>query len=433
MSIFKDNALSLIQFLNEGSSAFHVVLEAEKQLAANGFSKLNPGDVWNLQRGGKYFLNANNSSVFAFIVGKGNIAQNGFRIIAAHTDSPTIKIKPNPVMNVYQHFMKLNIETYGGGIWYTWFDRPLGIAGRVSLKSKNPLSPQNSFVRIDKPVAIIPHLAIHMNRGVNDGNSINAQKDLLPLIALNSGNEFSTNALHKMLADELQTSPDQILDYELNLFETHKGELVGANEEMISMGKIDNQAMVHAGLKALLSASNSEATQMVAFFDNEEVGSGSKQGAHAPVLKHIIERIVMQFKESDQDYYRALHHSFLISADMAHSLHPNYTEKYDPTNLPVMNNGPVIKIAANQKYTSDSDSAASFAQICETAGIPYQRFVNRADMAGGSTLGNIATAHLNIRMVDVGTPMLAMHSIRELSGVVDHTHCINAFTKFYEV
>ena len=429
-----DNANSLLDFINKGSSAFHVVLETERQLAAHGFKALNPGEIWQLERGGKYYVSANNSSVFAFVVGKGDIASNGFKIIAAHTDSPTIKIKPNPVMQVSQHYTKLNIETYGGGIWYTWFDRPLSIAGRVSLKSNKPMFPENKFVRFGNPVAIIPHLAIHMNRSVNEGNNINAQRDLLPLLSLNNGSNMGADALLQLLANELGTNTDQILDYELNLFETNPGELIGPNKEFISIGKIDNQAMVHAGLKALLDTKTAnDATLMVAFFDNEEVGSGSKQGAHAPVLKHIMERIVLQFKSSDQDYYRALHHSFLISADMAHALHPNYTDKYDPTNQPLMNMGPVIKIAANQKYTTDSDSAATFAQICHEANVPYQRFVNRADAAGGSTLGNIATGQINIRMVDVGSPMLAMHSIRELSGVADHTYAIKAFSKFFEI
>ena len=430
----KQYAKELIEFIHESPTNFHAVANAKKELLSNGFKQLFSGEAWQIEKGGKYFVTKNHSSLFAFEIGSGEIAEDGFKIVCAHSDSPTFRIKPNAEMPVAGKYLKLNTEVYGGPIMYTWFDRPLSMAGRVMLRSLNPLKPATQFVNFKRPLMVIPHIAIHFNRAVNDqGNPLSKQKDMLPVIAMINDTFEKDDYLVKLIAEEMGVSPEDILDFDLTLYEYEKCCLFGVNEEFISSGKLDDLAMAHAGLKAFVASEKCRKTKVLAIFDNEEVGSGTKQGAGSPILRTIVERIVFGLGGKPEDLYRAIHNSFMISADMAHALHPNYVEKHDPTNHPVMNGGPVIKFNANQKYVTDGDSAAVFETICKMAGVPCQKFVNHSDMAGGSTLGNILLSQMEMRGVDIGNPMWAMHSVRETGGVLDHAYVIKAFTTFYNI
>ncbi len=426
-------AKELIEFIHNSPSTYQVISNIEKTLIANNFIQLNLTDRWNIEKGGKYFTCKNGSAIFAFSIGNEDIPSSGIKMVSAHSDSPTFKIKPDPEILVEKKLLKLNTEVYGGPILMSWLDRPLSIAGRISLKSTNPLFPVNRYIDFKKPILIIPNLAIHLNRTVNDGVALNKQKDLLPLMGIVKDTFEKENYLIKLLAKELNVSPEDIIDFDLTLYEYEKGCIMGINDEFISSPKLDDLAMVHAGLKALIQSNNTNNTQMLCIFDNEEVGSQTKQGAGSPILSNILKRINSSLGYDDDDFYRTIYNSFMISADMAHSIHPNQVEKHDPVLHPVINSGPVIKIHANQKYTTDGDSGAVFETICQKANVPYQKFVNRSDMDGGSTLGNISLSQIDIRSVDIGNPMLAMHSIRELAGVLDHLYVTKAFKTFFDL
>ena len=429
----KKCAQELINFLDKSPNNFFAIDTLKKELLTAGFQELKANESWNLNRDGKYFVTKNDSSLFAFIPGTQPVGDAGFKLICAHSDSPSFRIKPAPEMLTEGGVLKLNTEVYGGPILYTWFDRPLSLAGRVILKSNDPLHPTTRLVDFKKPVLLIPHLAIHMNRAVNDGNPLSKQKDMLPVLTIVNDTFEKENYLLNLVANELKVAPEEVLDFDLTLYDVQKGSFVGLQEEFISCGRLDDLAMVHAGMRALLDSPQGAQTRVLAIFDNEETGSGTKQGAASPVLANILERVVKAFGGNSEDFYRAIANSFMISADMAHALHPNYPEKHDPTNHPKMGGGPVIKIHANQKYLTDADSAAVFKTICNLAGVPVQQFVNHSDMAGGSTLGNILTSQLEMRGVDMGNPMWGMHSVRETAAVADHWYAIKAFTKFFEI
>ncbi|MDR2129928.1 MAG: M18 family aminopeptidase [Odoribacteraceae bacterium] len=428
-------ANELIEFIYQSPTNYHAVARVKRELSAGGFISLSQGEAWSLEQGGKYMVTQNDSSLFAFEIGHGSCARDGFNLICAHSDSPTFRVKPHPELPIGGRYLKLNTEVYGGPILYTWFDRPLSLAGRVLLKGEEALRPVTCFVHFDRPLLVIPHIAIHFNRTINEqGNPLSKQKDMLPVLGMINEHFEKERFLSRLVAQEIGVPETEVLDFDLTLYEHAKGSLCGLNEEFISSGKLDDLAMVHAGVKALVgSTGRSRHTRVLAIFDNEEVGSGTKQGAASPVLRTIIERIVFGLGGSPEDLYRAIHHSFMISADMAHALHPNYAEKHDPTNHPVINGGPVIKFNANQKYVTDGDSAAVFETICGMAGVPCQRFVNHSDMAGGSTLGNLLLSQMEMRGVDVGNPMWGMHSVRETAGVQDHAAMIKAFTTFYNL
>ena len=425
-------ARDLIDFIDASPSPFHVILNIKAALKKQGFQELLPGDMWEISPGEKYFVSKNETALIAFVAGLGKPEENGFRIIAAHSDSPSIKIKPNPGVRTNKNYFNLNTEVYGGPILSTWFDRPLSIAGRVSVTGNKLLKPDIHFVNFKQAMCVIPNLAIHLNREINDGLKIERQKMLLPVLAL-SGNELGEKELlHGLIGSELDILPENILDYDLNLYDVSPGRIMGPYEEFISSGKLDNLAMVHTGVQALTDCAPGEATQLFVCFDNEEVGSLSKQGAGSPFLRNVIHRICDQYGKNVESFYRSIEHSFMISADMAHAVHPAFNEKYDPVSQPLLNEGPVIKINANQKYTSDSDSSAVFEMLCRNAGVPVQKYVNHSDVAGGSTLGGISSAQLDMRSVDIGNPILAMHSICEFGGVEDHYYVLQAFSEFYK-
>lgn len=403
-------------------------------LDAKGYQCLEGSARWTLEAGGKYYTVRNSSALIAFEMPESKNPTGGFKIISAHSDSPGFRIKPHSEMVCENRVVKLNTEVYGGPILYTWFDRPLSIAGRVILRTDNPLYPETRLLRIERPLLTIPHLAIHFNRAVNDGNPLSRQKDMLPVIALINDKLEADNMMLKLIASELAVDESRILDFDMSLYDTTKACLVGLNNEFITSGRIDDLSMVHAAVEALLASHpQTDMVKVVAVFDNEETGSGTKQGAASPILRFVTRRITDAMGGTGEDWMRAIDKSFMVSADNAHALHPNYVEKQDPTNHPMIGGGPVIKINANCKYMTDADSAAVFRTVCERAGVPYQYFVNHSDVAGGSTLGNILTSQLPLRGVDMGAAIWAMHSVRETAGVSDHDYITRAFAAFYDI
>ena len=422
---------SLLDFLDNSPCNFLAVASIREMLVANGFTELNLCDKWQLSSGGKYFTTKNDSAIFAFTIGHTPIAETGVKIIAAHSDSPGFRIKPNAVINTESGVVKLNTEVYGGPILYTWFDRPLSVAGRVILRGIDPLHPVTRLLKINRPLLVIPHLPIHFNRNVNDGNPLSKQKDMLPMLGRITDMAEKDNLLLKLIAKELNVDITDILDFDLTLYDIHHATLTGLNNEFLCSGRIDDLSMAHAAITAIIEGNDTQTTHIAAIFDNEETGSGTKQGAASPVLAGIIERIACAQNASHEDFLRCIEQSFMISADNAHAFHPNYPEKFDPTNHPAIGGGPVIKINANCKYMTDAMSAAIFRSLCEEAGSPYQYFVNHSDVAGGSTLGNILTSQIDIEGVDVGNPLWAMHSVCETGSTDDHVNMIKVFTHFF--
>jgi aspartyl aminopeptidase len=426
---------SLINFLNESPVNFLAVNSVAKRLEEAGYKKFVATDsLTGITPGQKFYVTKNDSSIYAFHIGNQPLSEVGFHIICAHCDSPTFRIKPNPEMLCEGGVVKLNTELYGGAIMSTWFDRPLSLAGRVIVKSNDVLRPETRLLHIKRPLLQIPNLAIHFNRQVNDGVALSKQKDMLPVLGIISSNLEADNILLNIISSEIGVKISDIIDFDLYLYDTTPACLFGLNNEFISSGRLDDLSMVHAGLEALLNDSvTPEVTKVLAIFDNEETGSQTKQGAGSPFLANTIQRIVLAQGGCLDDFYRCVEHSFMISADNAHAWHPNYAEKMDPTNHPKMGGGPIIKFNAAQKYASDAYSASVFANICKSAGVPYQKFVNHSDVAGGSTLGNILASSLPVSGVDMGNPVWAMHSVRETANTNDHIFCIKAFSEFYKL
>lgn len=427
----------LIDFLKESPVNFLAVDAVSRRLDEAGFRKIDAtAPLTSVAAGDKLYVTKNDSSVYAFVVGNKPMGDAGFHIICSHCDSPTFRIKPNAEM-LRGGMLSLNTEVYGGPIMSTWFDRPLSLAGRVILKTDDVMHPETRLLHVKRPLLLIPNLAIHFNRQVNDGVKLSKQKDMLPLMATAVNEQMQKDGvLLTLIAEELGVEKSRIIDFDLYLYDVTPAMTVGLNQEMISGGRLDDLSMVHASLEALLSATSDvpvpEVTRVMAVFDNEETGSQTKQGAGSPFLRSMIERIVMAQGGTMDDVYRAIEQAFMISADNAHAWHPNYSEKYDPTNHPVLGGGPVIKLNAAQKYASDAMSAAVFAGLCEKAGVPCQYFVNHSDCAGGSTLGNILASSLPLRGVDMGNGVLGMHSVRETGSVADHEYCIKAFKELYK-
>lgn len=428
----KDYLSSLLRFMDNSPCNFLAVNSVKEILEQNGFKELKLSDKFeNIKGGDKFFFTKNDSAVFALKIGRKPEAETGFKIIAAHSDSPCFRIKPGAEIACDGGIVKLNTEVYGGPILYTWFDRPLSVAGRVILKGDDALNVVSRTIKIDRPLLQIAHLAIHFNRAVNEGNKLSKQKDMLPIIARVNERLEADNMLLKLVAEHLGVALDDILDFDLLLYDTTPACTFGLHDEFISSGRLDDLSMVHAAVTAMVEGTDDDTTRVVAIFDNEETGSGTKQGAGSPVLANALRRVVEARGGDFDDFCRALQRSFMVSADNAHAFHPNYAEKYDPTNHPSLGGGPCIKINSNCKYMTDAHSAAIFKSLCIEAGSPYQYFVNHSDVAGGSTLGNILTAQIDIEGVDVGNPLLAMHSVRETASVSDHVNMIKVMTKFF--
>lgn len=428
----------LLKFLDASPVNFLAARNIACELEQNGYRRLDPQQpLGELKAGDKVYVTKNDSSVYAFRLGRKPLAETGFHMICAHSDSPTFRVKPHAEMTGEGGLVRLNTEVYGGPILSTWFDRPLTLAGRVIVRGKDAMSPETMLMHVRRPLLQISNLAIHFNRQVNDGVKLSKQKDMLPLLGLINDELEQGNLLMNVIVEELSkqrpVSHEDILDFDLYLADTQPACTFGVHDEFISSGRLDDLSMCFAGLEALIAAPESDTTQVLAIFDNEETGSQTKQGAGSPFLASMLMRIARQQSGTEEAYWQAVERAFMISADNAHAFHPNYAEKYDPTNHPMLGGGPAIKFNASQKYASDAVSAAIFAEICRKAGVPCQRFVNHSDVAGGSTLGNILASTVPLRGVDMGNAILGMHSCRETGSVADHEYCVRTFTEFYSL
>ncbi len=409
--MYQKTAKKLLKFIQKSPTAFQAVEEMSQRLQKEGFKELKEEKHWDLKAGGNYFVTRNHSAVIAFSIPKKPAWK--FHIMASHSDSPALKIKENPEMEVEKAYIKLNVERYGGMLLAPWFDRPLSVAGRLIVRKNGEI--QEKLVAVDKELLVIPNLAIHMNREVNDGYKYNVQKDMLPLYSDYDGK----GSFMKLMAAEADVAEEDILGHDLFLYDRTPGTVWGANEEFISAPRLDDIQCAFASLEGFLRGERKESIAVHCVLDNEEVGSTTKQGAASTFLKDTLMRINMGLGRTQEEYLMTLADSFMVSADNAHALHPNHTDKTDPVNRPVLNGGIVIKYNANQKYCTDGVSAAIFKDICDRAEVPYQIFVNRSDMAGGSTLGNISNTQVPMKTVDIGLAQLAMHSVYETTGAKD--------------
>ena len=418
-----EHVQELFDFIQQSPSCFHVIENVKKQLTEQGFEELCENKNWQIKEGGKYFVTRNLSSVIAFKVPTKNL--KSFHIVDSHSDSPTFKIKDHPEQVVKGKYVQLNTERYGGMIYSTWFDRPLSIAGRALVKTETGVA--TKLLNIDRDLLVIPNLAVHMDRTVNDGMKYNPQVNLLPLY----GDAASKDTFNKLVAEACGTAEENIISTDLFLYNRTAPTVWGAHNEYMSCAKLDDLECAFSSLKAFLKGENSQSVSVCAIFDNEEVGSSTKQGANSTFMYDILHRINENLGRTEEQYHTAVASSFMLSADNAHALHPNHPAISDPTNPVYLNEGIVIKHNANQKYTTDAVSSAIFQKMCEEKNVPYQHFVNRSDVAGGSTLGNIANTHVSLNTVDIGMAQLAMHSSYETAGVLDLDYMIAGMEAFY--
>ena len=427
---FEKDALELMEFIETATSPFHVVAKSATILQENGFTELDMKQPWALQQGGNYYTIPYPSTLFAFSIGKDTSDSSDFRIVATHTDHPCLMIKPLADMSS-NGYRKINTEIYGGPILNTWLDRPLSIAGRVAITSNKVFEPEMRFIDIRRPVLTIPNLAIHMNREVNKGVELNRQIDMIPIIGLVNDNLNKDGYFMNFLAGELGVDADKILDFELYIYNSEKGQLVGAEEEFISCPRLDNLTSTYGALRAITNKNRNDGINVIALFDNEEVGSKTKQGADSTLMTMLLEKIYEGLGFSHTRCLEAIMRSMHLSVDVAHAIHPNHSEKSDPTTFAKLNEGIVIKINNNQKYATDSKAIATLQQLCESGSVKYQKYVNRSDIAGGGTLGSLVSSQIPMLTVDLGIPMLAMHSARELMGVKDQTYMNQLLHTFF--
>lgn len=424
--VFDEINRELLEFLDNSPSSFHAVANMEALLDKAGCTRLLEGHKWELEPGKGYYVSRNGSALIAFRIPVKDFA--GFQIMASHSDSPVFKVKNNAEIEVDKKFVKLNVEKYGGMLCAPWLDRPLSVAGRIVVRT--PDGVETKLVNVDRDLMIIPNLAIHMNRSVNEGYEYNAQKDMLPLFCQADGKAAKGKFL-QLIAEEAGVKAEDILDTDLFLYNRMKGTVLGLNGEYISSPHLDDLQCAFASLKGFLEAEPKDSVAVHCVLDNEEVGSGTKQGAASTFLKDVLHRINSAMGRTEEEYLTALASSFMVSADNAHSIHPNQPDKADPTNRPYMNDGIVIKYSANQKYTTDAVSGALFKAICERAQVPYQTFHNRSDMLGGSTLGNISGTQVALNTVDIGLAQLAMHSNYETAGSKDTAYLVEAAKELF--
>lgn len=416
-------AEELLKFIDRSPSCYHAVANLTGEYDARGFVRLYENEVWKPEKGKKYYTVRNDSSVIAFQIPE---KIKGFHITAAHSDSPTFKIKETPEMKAEGHYVRLNTEKYGGMILSTWLDRPLSVAGRIAVAEDGKIV--TKLVNIDRDLCVIPNLAIHMNREINKGMEYNPQVDMLPLYA---DSREGKGALLRQAAKAAGVKESEILGQDLFLYVREKGRILGENHEYILSPRLDDLQCVYAANRAFLDTEPEEFVSVLAVFDNEEVGSGTRQGADSTFLEDVLWRLAEGLGADKSTYLAWVAASFLISADNAHAVHPNHPEKADPTNRPLLNGGIVIKFHGSQRYTTDAVTAGEMKRLCKEAGVPCQTFANRADIPGGSTLGNISTAHVSVASVDIGLPQLAMHSAVETGGVRDTLYAVKALREFY--
>lgn len=423
--MFEKITKDMLKFIDASPTCYHVISNLETRLDAEGYTRLRESESWKLKAGGKYYVTRNGSSIISFQIPKKTF--KGFLMTASHSDSPSFKIKENPEMAEGGVYVKLNVEGYGGMLDGPWFDRPLSIAGRVFVKdSDNSISMK--LINIDRDLVMMPSLAIHMNREANNGYKFNAQKDMQPLF----GDIASKGTFDKTIAKAAGVKTSDVIGSDLFLYNRVKPTVWGAGKEYISSSRLDDQECVYTTFEAFLNSVSASHTLVHCVFDNEEVGSGTKQGAASTFLKDTLERINEGLGRTREQYHTALAQSFMLSADNAHALHPNHTDKADPVNRPAMNKGIVIKFNANQKYTTDGASEAMFRMVLDKAKVPYQMFTNRSDMPGGSTLGNISNTQVALNTVDIGLAQLAMHSPYETAGAKDPAYMAEGVKAFYE-
>ncbi len=423
----------LLQFIKSATSPYQVVEESINYLEKSEFKELKLSEPWCLNAGGAYYIKPYGTALFAFTVGKDWREGQTLRIAAAHTDHPGFRLKPNAEM-ISGAYCKLNTEVYGGPILNTWLDRPLSIAGKVALKSEDPFHPEIRLIDFRKPILTIPNLAIHINREVNKGVELNKQTDTLPIIAVINESLKKDKFFINYLAKELQVEEDKILDYDLYIYNAEEGSLIGMEEDFISCPRLDNLTSVWALVKGIIEGRRKEGINLIALYDNEEIGSRSKQGADSALLTMILSKVYEGLGIHNRERLsEATADGILLSVDVAHGVHPNRPEKYDPVNYTKLNGGIVIKIDSNQKYTFDTEAVAIIQQICDLYGVSYQKFVNRSDMPGGMTLGPIISSWLPMKTVDLGVPLLGMHSSRELMGTKDQGHLEKLLKGFFEL
>ncbi|MBE5870933.1 MAG: M18 family aminopeptidase [Lachnospiraceae bacterium] len=413
----------LFDFIENSPTAYQAVEELERRFEKAGYECLKETEHWEIRRGGRYYVVRNDSSLLAFAIPAKEI--QGFHIVASHSDSPTFKIKEDAEMKVEDAYVRLNTEKYGGMILNTWMDRPLSIAGRVAAQIDGKVVSRN--VTVDQDLLVIPNLAIHMNRDANKGVELNPQQDMLPLFS-GAGTDTS---LTEIVAKACGLEPEQILAHDLFLYVRQSGRIAGAKGEFILSPRLDDLQCVFASATAMMSCDAGDHINMCAVFDNEEVGSSTRQGADSTFLEDVLVRIREGLGQSEEWLRRLIADSFLISADNAHALHPNQVSKADPVNRPVLNGGVVLKYHGNQKYTTDALSAAMLKVLAKRAEVPLQVYTNRSDIAGGSTLGNISMRHISIPSADIGLPQLAMHSAVETAGARDTEYLIRLLQEFY--
>ena len=419
-------AQDLLAFIDASPSPWHAVDAVAQRLRQSGFVALREDERWQLTAGGRYYVVRGGSSIIAFVAGGESLAERGFRLVGAHTDSPGLRIKPKP-LQAGDGLLRLGVEVYGGPILATFADRDLGLAGRVAVRDGAGASLR--LVSFGEPLLRLPNLAIHMNREVNEsGLKFNKQTELPLTIGLTGDSGAADGRFHVLLGERLAVDPGDILSWELAACDTQPGAFWGAGKEFIADGQLDNLASCHAGLSALLAVESPGTTNVCAFFDHEEVGSESATGAGGSFIADVLRRLATSAGLDNEDYRCALARSFFISADMAHAYNPNFPAAYEPCHRVAVNGGPVIKTNANHRYSTGADSAARFIMLCEKAGVPYQHYAHRTDLGCGSTIGPIVAASLGVASVDVGSPMWAMHSIRESAGVLDHGYMVAALT-----
>ena len=421
----------LFHLLEAATSRFHTVKAVEEQLQENGFEKLYLKDKWQLKRGGKYMVIHHASTIFAFTVGKDFEAGDSFRIAASHGDFPGFQIKPNAGLE-NGGYLQLNTEGYGGAILSTWMDRPLSVAGRVVLKSDDVFKPEVRLLDMKKPVLIIPNLAIHFNREMNKGVELRKQVDMIPIYGTVS-EKLTKDAFVEAIAKALDVAKEDILDYELMIYNTDKPSFVGLKDEFVSSPRLDNLTSTQALIEGITSEQRTRGINMMIVFDHEEVGSRSKQGAASTLVATYLEKIYASLGLDKHDVTNAMEESLFMSVDVSHAFNPNYAAKYDISNRHVMNKGFAIKEASSQSYATDSEAIAIVQQICEKEGIAYQKFVNHSDSVGGGTIGAISSAMLPIRTVDIGVPLFAMHSSRETMGVKDYESLVDYIKAYYRL
>lgn len=413
------NKNTLLSMLKECTCSFTTVRYAVQMLEEQGFQMLKENESWTLEPERKYMISLSDSGLFAFVTGRH--IEGRLKLVAAHTDQPAFVLKPHPEMKE-KGYGRLNAEVYGGPILNTWMDRPLSVAGKVTLASDCIFEPRVEIVDLKRPLAVIPNLAIHLNHEVNKGVALNRQKDMLALCTCAGEKEWKDSFFHSYLAKSLQTEESQILDYELYLYNQEEGCYCGMEEEFISAPRLDNLSSVQACLTALCQADVESGIAAICLYDNEEIGSMTRQGADNIYVSMLLERIYEAFGITGGAYWRCLTDGFFVSLDVAHAHHPNHPEKSDPVNQPMLNEGIVIKRAAKQTYATDSTSIAIIEQLCRAEEIPYQKYAIRSDGTSGSTLGSIANKYLPMRVVDLGVPVLAMHSAREMMGRRDQEY-----------